>query len=118
MNRCYRIHPNFSFGGGRSVKVKITLSKTSGIDGKQLCLSAFAFNSSKKHKVKSTVYALKEGCKEYEFVYQLGSKALLWSDLQPALYQLKAEINDVDDRLSVSDCVTLGLSRRILPLMG
>lgn len=82
----------------RSVKVKITLSKTSGIDGKQLCLSAFAFNSSKKHKVKSTVYALKEGCKEYEFVYQLGSKALLWSDLQPALYQLKAEINDVDER--------------------
>lgn len=82
----------------RYVKVKITLSKTSGIDGKQLCLSAFAFNSSKKHKVKSTVYALKEGCKEYEFVYQLGSKALLWSDLQPALYQLKAEINDVDER--------------------
>ena len=70
----------------RSVKVKITLSKEHDINGKQIRLSAFAFNSSKKHKVKSTVYALKEGCKEYEFVYQLGSKALLWSDLQPALY--------------------------------
>ena len=82
----------------RSVKVKITLSKEYGINGKQIRLSAAAFNSSRKHKVKATEYALKEGCKEYEFVYQLGSKALLWSDLQPALYQLKAEINGIDER--------------------
>lgn len=82
----------------RSVKVKITLSKEHGINGKQIRLSAAAFNSSRKHKVKATEYALKEGCKEYEFVYQLGSKALLWSDLQPALYQLKAEINGIDER--------------------
>lgn len=82
----------------RSVKVKITLSKEHGINGKQIRLSAAAFNSSRKHKVKATEYALKEGCKEYEFVYQLGSKALFWSDLQPALYQLKAEINGIDER--------------------
>lgn len=82
----------------RSVKVKITLSKASGIDGKQLCLSAASFNSPGKHKVKATEYALKEGCKEYEFVYQLGSKALLWSDLQPTLYQLKAEIDGIDEQ--------------------
>lgn len=81
-----------------SVKVKITLSKEHGINGKQIRLSAAAFNSSRKHKVKAMEYALKEGCKEYEFVYQLGSKALLWSDLHPALYQLKAEINGIDER--------------------
>lgn len=83
---------------GRSVKVKIKLSKEHGINGKHIRLSAAAFNSSRKHKVKATEYALKEGCKEYEFVYQLGGKALLWSDLQPALYQLKVEINDIDEQ--------------------
>ena len=82
----------------RSVKVKITLSKASGIDGKQIRLSAAAFNSPGKHKVKVAEYALKEGCKEYEFVYQLGNKALLWSDLQPALYRLKAEIDGIDEQ--------------------
>lgn len=82
----------------RSVKVKITLSKASGIDGKQIRLSAAAFNSPGKHKVKAAEYALKEGCKEYEFVYQLGSKALLWSDLQPALYRLKVEIDGIDEQ--------------------
>lgn len=82
----------------RSVKVKITLSNASGINGKKLQLSASAFNSSKKHIVKATGYDLKEGCREYEFVYQLGSKALLWSDIEPALYQLKAEISGMDEK--------------------
>lgn len=82
----------------RSVKVKIRLSNASGINGKRLQLSASAINSSKKHIVKAVGYDLKEGCKEYEFLYQLGSKALLWSDLQPALYQLKAEISGVDEK--------------------
>ena len=82
----------------RSVKVKITLSKEHDINGKQIRLSAVAFNSSKKHKVKATEYALKEGGKEYEVVYQLGSKALRGGDLEPALYQLKAEINGIDEQ--------------------
>lgn len=82
----------------RSVEVKIILSSATGIDGKKLRLSASAFNSSKKHSVKVAEYDLKEGCNEYEFIYQLGKKALLWSDLQPALYELKATINDVDEK--------------------
>lgn len=82
----------------RSVKVKITLSNATGIDGKKLRLSASAFNSSKKHSVKTAEYDLKDGCSEYEFIYQLGKKALLWSDFQPALYELKAVINDVDEK--------------------
>ena len=82
----------------RSVKVKLTLSQSTGIGGKRISLSATAFNSSKKHKVKSIEYDLKEGRKEYEFTYQLGDKALLWSDLQPALYQLKTEIEDIDEK--------------------
>lgn len=82
----------------RSVKVKIRLSNASGINGKRLQLSASAINSSKKHIVKAVGYDLKEGCTEYEFLYQLGNKALLWSDLQPALYQLKAEISGIDEK--------------------
>lgn len=82
----------------RSVKVKLTLSQSTGISGKRISLSATAFNSSRKHKVKSIEYDLKEGRKEYEFTYQLGDKALLWSDLQPTLYQLKAEIEGTDEK--------------------
>lgn len=82
----------------RSVKVKITLSDARGLDGKKIQLSASAFNSSKKHSVKAVELALKEGCKEYEFVYQLGNKALLWSDLQPALYRFKAKIAGIDEK--------------------
>lgn len=89
-----RTFPNVS---ERSVKVKLILSKESGFSGKKIRLTADAFNSSKKHHVKSVEYDLKDGCKEYEFTYQLGDKALLWSDLQPALYRLKAEIDGVDE---------------------
>lgn len=83
----------------RSVKVKLVLSKSSGITGKKIRLSATAFNSPKKHAVKFAEYDLKDGCKEYEFTYQLGDKALLWSDLKPALYKLKAEIEGVDEKI-------------------
>lgn len=61
-------------------------------------MSASAFNTAKKHKARSAEYNLKEGSKEYEFTYQLGDNAVLWSDLQPALYQLKAEINGIDEK--------------------
>lgn len=81
----------------RVVKVKITLSQANNMKGKKVQLSASAFNSSKKHQAKLTEYALKEGVREYEFTYPLGSKALLWSDLQPALYQLKVTIDGIDD---------------------
>ncbi|MDD3036934.1 sugar-binding domain-containing protein [Bacteroides sp.] len=81
-----------------SVKVKVTLSKADGIHGKKLQLSASAFNTTKNHRVKAVEYELKEGCREYEFDYQLGEKALMWSDLQPALYQLRTEINGIDEK--------------------
>lgn len=81
-----------------AVKVKIALSQDSGIAGKPIRLSAVAFNSSRKHTVKAAEYTLKEGCKEYEFIYQLGNKALLWSDIQPALYRLNIEIEGVDEQ--------------------
>lgn len=82
----------------RAAKVKITLSQASGVQGKKLRLSASAFNSPKKHDAKSIEYGLKEGCVDYEFVYPLGNKALLWSDLHPALYQLKSQIVGIDEK--------------------
>lgn len=82
----------------RSVKVKISLSEGVKLNGKKIRLSAAAFNSPKKHTAKATELALKDGCKEYEFTYQLGDKALLWSDLSPALYQLKATIEGIDEQ--------------------
>lgn len=82
----------------RAVKVKVTLSGETGLEGKKIRLSASSFNSSRKHMIKALGFALKEGCKEYEFIYPLGSKALLWSDLNPALYQLKAEIGGIDEQ--------------------
>lgn len=81
----------------RAVKVKITLSKAGSLKGSRIQLSASAFNSSKKHQAKSVEYALTEGVREYEFTYPLGKKALLWSDLQPALYELKVSIDGIDN---------------------
>lgn len=81
----------------RSVKVKVTLSQATGIGGKKVQIAASAFNSPRKHTAKPVEYLLKEGVREYEFVYPLGNKALLWSDLQPALYQLKVAIDGIDD---------------------
>lgn len=82
---------------GRVVKVKITLSQSTGIGGKKVQLSASAFNTSKRHQTKSVEYPLEEGVSEYELAYPLGGKALLWSDLHPALYNLKIAINGIDD---------------------
>ena len=82
----------------RSVKVKIGLSQASGLQGKKIRLSASAFNTSKKHVAKAAEYFLKDGCAEYEFVFPLGAKALLWSDLEPALYKLSAVIGGVDEK--------------------
>lgn len=95
----------------RSVKVKITLSQAVGIGGKKVQLSASAFNTTRKHQVKQTEYALQEGIREYEFTYPLGSKALLWSDLQPALYNLRVAIGGIDEtivRFGLSDFKTDG----------
>ena len=82
----------------RLVKVKLTLSGAPGVKGKKIRVSATAFNTSSKHRPKAVEYALKNGCTEYEFDYQLGEKALLWSDQHPALYKLYASMDGIDDQ--------------------
>lgn len=84
----------------RSVKVKLSLSTDKDLNGKRLTLSASAFNTSKKHSAKPMECLLKDGCLDYEWVYPLGDKALLWSDFTPALYHLTASL-DATDRKTV-----------------
>ncbi len=96
-----RVYPQVD---ARSVKVKVALSQEMGWEGKVLSLAAEAFNSSRKHKAKPATYPLKNGSKEYEFIYRLGEEALLWSALHPALYRLKVRVSGLDE-----ETVTFGL---------
>lgn len=81
-----------------SVRVKITVAGACGItDGNSLTLSAEAFNSPRRHRVKGVATALKRGQAEYDITLPMGEKAMEWSEFSPALYRLKARIEGHDE---------------------
>lgn len=81
----------------RTVRVKVTMANAGLVtDDTQLELSAKAWNTDKKHKVKSKLFSLKKGKSQYEFEYDLGNDALLWSEFAPVLYALDVKINGQD----------------------
>ncbi len=85
----------------RSIKVKVRLSDASGIDGKNIHLSAASFNSEKRHTVREKSFPLTGGQECYELDYPMGKDALLWSSQSPNLYRLDISI-DGTDRTSVT----------------
>lgn len=82
----------------RAVKVKIRLSDAIDKQKHKLILSAEAFNSTQKHKVPNIELELTKGVREYEWIYPLGKKAMLWSDLSPTLYRLRICIEGIDEK--------------------
>lgn len=81
-----------------SARVKITVAGACGItDGNSLTLSAEAFNSPRRHRVKGVATALKRGQAEYDITLPMGEKAMEWSEFSPALYRLKARIEGHDE---------------------
>lgn len=81
-----------------SARVKITVAGACGItDDNSLTLSAEAFNSPRRHRVKGVATALKRGQAEYDITLPMGEKAMEWSEFSPALYRLKARIEGHDE---------------------
>lgn len=88
----------------RQARVRIETSVDKGIAGEKVVISAEAFNTKKKHSVKPLEILLEDGKSVYELDYDFGKKALLWSDVDPALYRLNVAIVGKDEKT-----VNLGL---------
>lgn len=92
------VYPNFD---NKSATIKVELSNSNKIKGKNLKLTAQLFNTNKKHNVEPINIPLSDGVSFYEFEYPLGADACGWSEFDPALYHLTAEI-DKTDSLSIN----------------
>ena len=81
----------------RMVKVRVHLSDGASASVPSLSVVAHSFNSSRKHSAALKEIPLEEGRDEYEFEYLLGDNALLWSDVDPALYRLFVRLGNLDN---------------------
>lgn len=89
-----QVYPN---AAKRMAKIKVQLSDIPRDTSYSLSISAKSFNSSKKHCVDLKEISLNMNSAEYEFEYFMGDKALLWSDINPALYKLKVKLGHLDE---------------------
>lgn len=82
----------------KKITVKIKISDPSGNEKTKLILKADAWNSDVKHNVpsKSFPVVMKKGENIIELTYDLGSKTLLWSEFNPALYKLAVTLKGVN----------------------
>lgn len=82
----------------KSARVKVTVAGADAIgDGCRLTLSAEAFNTPRRHRVKAVPTTLRHGQAEYDITLPMGDKALEWSEFSPALYRLTARIEGHDE---------------------
>lgn len=88
----------FPQAANRAVRVKVRVSDTSRAGTHKIRLSAASFNGEKSHRAEAVEYALADGRATYEWTYQLGDDALLWSDMAPVLYRLKVCWEGVDEQ--------------------
>lgn len=65
----------------------------------KLFLSAEAWNTEKQHVIKEVGYNLIKSQGWYEFEYNLGDSALLWSEFHPVLYKLKVRLANTDEKI-------------------
>jgi len=75
----------------KKVTVKVKISNPGGDEEKmKLVLKADAWNTDLKHSVPSKSFLLKvrKGENTFDVTYSMGSKTLLWSEFDPALYKL------------------------------
>lgn len=100
-----QVYPNAK---DKSVLVKVKISNPEKISQAQLRLEAQAWNTDQKHKAEVINQALDLSKDEFEITYQLGDKALLWSEFHPALYNLDITLEN-GDQLYDSQTVSFGL---------
>jgi hypothetical protein len=75
----------------KKVTVRVKIANPSGVTDKMnLIMKADAWNTDLKHNVpsKSFPVTLRKGENTIELTYSIGSKTLLWSEFNPALYKL------------------------------
>lgn len=78
-------------------RVRVTIANPDMLtSGAELELSARAWNTGRKHKVKPHLFGLEHGESHYLFELPMGKKAQLWSEFNPAMYRLEARILGVD----------------------
>ncbi|MGC1390303.1 MAG: sugar-binding domain-containing protein [Bacteroidales bacterium] len=79
----------------KKITVKVKISNPEGYAGKaNLIMKADAWNTDVKHSVppKSYPVSLRKGENIIEVTYTMGSKTLLWSEFNPALYKLAVSL--------------------------
>lgn len=100
-NKCHievvQVYPDVS---KKSVRVKVKIASSDKIkNNTELTLDAEAWNTEKKHSAKVKVFKLIRRQGEYEFDYNLGEDALLWSEFHPTLYRLHIRLADIDEQI-------------------
>ena len=84
----------------KSVRVRVNIASPEKIKkNTELILYAETWNTKTRYKTKAKSYRLTKMQEEYEFDYDLGSDALLWSEFHPVLYKLHVQIGDVDEQI-------------------
>ena len=80
----------------KSVLVKVKLSESDTVKQAKFKLTAEAWNSDKRHVVKSLIQDLDLSKNEFEIKYQLGDDTQMWSEFHPALYKLNVTLEGED----------------------
>lgn len=84
----------------KSVRVRVNIASPEKIKKTtKLILYAETWNTKIRYKTKAKSYGLTKMQEEYEFDYDLGSDALLWSEFHPVLYKLHVQIGDIDEQI-------------------
>ena len=79
------------------IKVHVSISHNTNPAGKSVKIEAKSFNSKFIHNVSPREYELNNQSYDYIFEYDMGSEALLWSDINPNLYKLRVSLGEYDN---------------------
>lgn len=95
---CYiediQVYPDVA---NKKATVKVTLGSTAGNLSKgKLSFFAEAWNTDKKQQTSVQTIEIDPGKQEQSFELELGDKALLWSEFDPALYRLTVSLKTDD----------------------
>lgn len=104
-----KIYPDVE---NRNILVRLKINNPDGTaDGMKLVLNAEAWNTRKKHTVRSRSFpvTLKEGENSVELTYKMGNKFQLWSEFNPVLYKLSVSLKS--ENVLDSDTADFGMRK-------
>ena len=104
-----KVYPDSSL---KSILVKTRMYSAGNDDKKAVIkLKADSWNSLKKHNVRQRSFhmVLKPGINELELNYRLGKRTVLWSEFNPALYNLSVALSEKE--LTDTSTVSFGMRK-------